>query len=111
MAEKQIAYRTSIKELHELALVEGNEWQPSFLERGNRKISKVNIMGVVVSPEIERQGITIDDGTGSIRAINFNREPKKIVVGQTITVIGRIRTHNGERYISSEIMINSSENM
>ncbi len=108
--KKQVAYRASIKDLLTGTLNEGDEWQPSFIEHGKNKISKVNLIGVVVSKDDDRQGIMIDDGTASIRVINFGTQDlTQFEPGQVLTVIGRIRTYSGERYISSEIVAKTNE--
>ncbi len=110
--KKQVAYKVAIKELLAGRINEGDEWQPSYIESGTRKISKINLIGVVVSKEDDGRGIVIDDGTGTIRAINFGTQDlSQFEPGQVLTVIGRIRNYNDERYISSEILAKTTEKM
>ncbi len=84
----------------------------SFLELGNKKIVRVNIVGNIVD-RYQNQGeskyisLTLDDGSGQIRLKIFgdNVETfKDIVQGQTILVIGLLRSFNNEMYISPEII-------
>lgn len=84
----------------------------SFLELGDKKIVRVNIVGNIVD-RYEGQGetdflsLTIDDGSGQIRIKTFGEDVKKFsdfVQGKTVIVIGNIRHWNNEIYISPEII-------
>jgi len=84
----------------------------SFLELGDKKIVRVNIIGNIVDKyesEGERKYIffTIDDGSGQIKLKCFGDEVerfKNAVQGQTVLVIGNLRSFNNEVYISPEII-------
>ncbi len=84
----------------------------SFLEWGHKKIVRVNIIGNIIE-KYESEGekrfgsITIDDGTGQIKAKVFGDDLEKISnlnEGQTILIIGTLRIFNEELYISPEII-------
>ncbi len=84
----------------------------SFLELGNKKIIRTNIVGNIVD-KYEREGetkfstLTLDDGSGQIKLKLFGDDVEKsrnINQGQTVLVIGVLRYWNNEIYISPEIM-------
>lgn len=93
----------------------------SFLELGNKKIVRVNIIGNIVdkyksSGAGESGGenkprkyvfFTLDDGSGQIRLKVFGDDYEKFkdfYQGQTVVVIGNLRNWNNETYISPEII-------
>ncbi len=84
----------------------------SFLELGSKKIVRVNIVGNVIdkyeSPgESKFLSLTIDDGSGQIKLKSFGEDITKfnsIIQGQTIIVIGILRSWNNETYINPEII-------
>ncbi len=84
----------------------------SFLELGNRKIIRVNIIGNITDryeSEGERKYVflTLDDGSGQIKLKCFGEDVEKfknVVQGQTVLVVGSLRNFNNETYISPEII-------
>lgn len=84
----------------------------SFLELGERKIIRVNIIGNIVDKyesEGERKYVffTLDDGSGQIKLKCFGDDANKfksVMQGQTVLVIGNLRFFNNEVYISPEII-------
>jgi RPA family protein len=84
----------------------------SFLELGDKKIIRVNIVGNIVDKyesEGEKQYIflTIDDGSGQIKLKSFGDDVQKfksVNLGQTVVVIGVLRNFNNETYIAPEII-------
>jgi len=92
-----------------------NEERFSFLELGNKKIIRVNVIGNIVDKYESAGGdeqkkyvfLTLDDGSGQIRLKIFGDDYEKfknLVQGQTIVVIGILRNWNNETYISPEII-------
>ncbi len=85
----------------------------SFLEFGDKKIVRVNIMGNIVDRyEGGDEGrkylfLTLDDGSGQIRLKVFSdgyEKFKNIFQGQTVVIIGVLRNWSNETYISPEII-------
>jgi RPA family protein len=84
----------------------------SFLELGDKKIVRVNIVANVVEKyEAEGEKIyaffKVDDGSGQIQLKVFGDDVakfKSITQGQTVLVIGVLRYWNNETYISPEII-------
>jgi RPA family protein len=84
----------------------------SFLEIGDKKIIRVNIIGNIIDKyesEGERKYIffTLDDGSGQIKLKCFGDDVNKFksnIQGQTVLIIGNLRNFNNEVYISPEII-------
>lgn len=82
------------------------------LELGNKRVIRVNLIGNVIDKygsegEKKFSIITIDDGSGQIKAKAFGDDTKKlenINQGQTILIIGVLRYFNNELYVSPEIV-------
>ena len=91
----------------------------SFLELGDKKIIRVNIVGNVIdkfSSEGEKKYsfATIDDGSGQIRIKAFGEDLTlldNITQGQTILVIGNLRFFSNELYIAPEIVNKQHPNL
>lgn len=115
MAEQQfkrnIAYKFRIGDLLiGKPILDGERF--SFLELGDKKIVRVNILGNIVDKfesgdERKYLFLTIDDGSGQIRLKTFGDDSdkfKEMHQGQTVLVIGVLRHWNDETYISPEII-------
>jgi len=83
----------------------------NFLELGDRKISRVNIIANVVekysSGEKQYVSLTIDDASGQIRIKIFGNDVQKfqeINQGDTVLIVGMLRNYNDELYITPEII-------
>lgn len=83
-----------------------------FLELGNKQIVRVNIIANVIDRytsegESRFASITLDDGSGQIRARVFGDDLiklEKISQGDTVLVIGLLRSYNQEIYVLPEII-------
>lgn len=90
--------------------VEGERF--AFLELGDKKIVRVNIIGNIVEKyeslgETKYISFTVDDGSGQIRLKTFGDNTEKfknLYQGQTVVVIGVLRHWNQELYISPEVV-------
>ena len=82
------------------------------VELGAQKIVRVNLIANVVDKyqsegESRFASITIDDGSGQIKTRVFGEEIKKftdIVQGDTVLIIGLLRSFNQEMYLLPEII-------
>ncbi|MBU3906685.1 MAG: OB-fold nucleic acid binding domain-containing protein [Nanoarchaeota archaeon] len=89
-----------------------NQERFAFLELGDKKIIRVNIIGNIIEKynsegEKRYSFVTVDDGSGQIKLKSFGDDVEKlneIVQGQTALVIGVLRSFNNEVYISPEII-------
>jgi len=83
-----------------------------FLELGDKKISRVNVIANVVDKytsegEKKYASITVDDASGQIKLKSFGDDIqiiKNITQGDTVQIIGTIREYNSELYILPEIV-------
>jgi RecG-like helicase len=89
-----------------------NDERFSFLELGDKKIIRVNIMGNIVD-KFENDGerkyifFKLDDGSGQISLKVFGEDITKfkdVTQGLTVLVIGTLRHWNNETYIQPEII-------
>ena len=109
--KRNIAYKFRIGDLLIGKSIFDNE-RFSFLELGDKKIIRVNIIGNIIDKYEsggERKYIffTLDDGSGQITLKCFGDDVNKfknVLQGQTILVIGSLRNFNNETYISPEII-------
>ncbi|MBT4165659.1 hypothetical protein HOE04_01320 [archaeon] len=88
-----------------------NKWL-KHVELGNKNIVRINLIANVVD-KFESDGptkfatVTLDDGSGQIRARLFGEDIKKfneITQGDTVITIGMLRSYNQELYIMPEII-------
>ncbi len=109
--KRNIAYKLRIGDiLLGKPISEGDKFL--YLELGERKISRVNIIGNIVD-KYESEGdkqymfFTLDDGSGQIKLKIFGEDSlkfKEITQGQTVTIIGVTRNWNNETYVQPEII-------
>lgn len=109
--KRNIAYKLRIGDILTGKPISDGE-RFSFLEWGNKKVVRVNIIGNIVDKyqsenESKYTSLTLDDGSGQIRLKIFGEDTEKfreIVQGQTVLIIGLLRSFNNELYISPEII-------
>lgn len=83
-----------------------------FLELGERKIIRINIIANVIDKyasegDKKYATVTVDDATGQIRLKVFGEDTAMLIdlsQGDTVMIIGVLRTYNGELYILPEIV-------
>jgi RecG-like helicase len=83
-----------------------------FLELGDKKVSRVNIIANVVDKYVSEgdkkyAALTLDDASGQIKLKSFGDEIailKDKTQGDTVQVIGTTRDYNNEIYILPEIV-------
>jgi len=109
--KRQIAYKVKINDILKGEYVkEEGEWVPNYIKVENKKVSRVNLMAVVVSKQnlenTNYQSLLIDDCSGkiSIRSFEEHNNFNYIEVGDFVLVIGRPREYFNEKYIVSEIL-------
>ena len=106
---RQVAIKTTIQNLLLGEYIQEKENEPNYLlTNTNQKIFRINLIAIVLSKE--KQGaitnFVIDDGTGKIalRSFEENKTIDSLNIGNSILIIGKIRTYNQEKYISPEII-------
>ncbi|MBT7903453.1 hypothetical protein HN587_06340 [Candidatus Woesearchaeota archaeon] len=108
--KRSIAFKIKINDVLNSIYTKQEGFDPNFVSFGKKQVSRVNIIGVVVSNSTEEnqvsfQNLLIEDGTGRISLRSFETESKfDADVGDIVQVIGKIRDFNGERYLIPEIV-------
>jgi RPA family protein len=108
--KRQTAFRLKISDISSGNAV-SNE-KINFIEIGNKKVARINILANVVDKFISEgekkyAALTIDDGSGQIRIKAFGEDIQKlkaVEIGDTILIVGNIRSFNNEVYILPEIL-------
>lgn len=78
-------------------------WNPNYLDCEYGRVSRINIIGTVITKEPQK--IVIDDSTASIEIRSFEEiKADDVKVGDNINIIGRPREFNDEIYILPEIV-------
>lgn len=111
--KRNIAYKLRIGDLEKGKQIIENE-KFLFLELGEKKIVRVNIIANVIEKyesesESKFLSFTIDDASGQIRLKSFKEDSdrfRNINQGDTVLVIGTLRIYNNELYIAPEIIKN-----
>lgn len=102
--KRETAKKCRIKDLINGRYVKREGWEPNYLETDLGRVSRVNILGIIIG---EDEGVfTIDDGTGKIQVRSFDEEKKysEKKIGDIVIVIGRPRVFNEQKYIVLEII-------
>lgn len=105
-----VAYKISIGQLIK-GKPEFEQERFSRLVLDGKEIVRVNIIATIVDKFVNEQGsyasLTLDDGTGTIRAKAFSENIamfKDFQLGDTVKIIGLLRFFNDELYILPEII-------
>jgi len=104
---RQPAYPVLITDVLSGTFVEQEGLLPNYVEVRGNKVSRVNIIGVVVAIiEGSLRSVILDDGTGqmSVQTLEPSAQLTSLDVGQVVKVIGKIRKYGSEYYINPEII-------
>jgi RPA family protein len=107
---RMTAIKTRIQDIINGEFIKQEGMMPDYiLTKWGQKISRVNIYGIITDKFLSEDGnyatITIDDGTGAIRAKTFKDSTKileDLKIGDTVIIIGKLREYADEVYISPE---------
>ena len=87
------------------------EWEPSYIQVREKRVSRVNIVANVVSKYQNEDSsyisLTIDDGSDNVQLKAWNEDTKpleKANIGDTILTISRVRQYNDQIYLVPEIV-------
>ncbi len=108
--ERSTAYRIPIQTILQGEFVKSEEeFSPSYISIQGKKISRVNVVGIIVSKESSSSLLIIDDGSDKIEVRGFEQlDLSTVQIGDLVVVIGRIREYNGQRYLMPEIITKTS---
>lgn|SRR3989338_3873857 len=109
--KRNVAYKLRIGEiLAGKVILDGERFK--FLELNNKQIIRVNVIANVVEKYVQDGekkfgSLTLDDATGQIKVKVFGEDIEKFTnlnQGDTLLVVGLLRTWNNETYITPEII-------
>ena len=102
---RETAQLASIKELLDGKYVVQEGWLPNYIHTNGRKLTRVNILGIVIEKPTPFN-FFLDDGTGSILVTDFTQLPqtRTLKVGEPVLVIGKPRQGKEELFIASEVV-------
>jgi RPA family protein len=107
--QRATAFKIDVSKLKEGNFIQKEGFEPSYLDTIYGEISRVNLIGAIISKSVLDNTIEIEDGSGRINLrqgtvdysnINFD----SFELGTVINVIGKIRNYSGENYIIPEII-------
>lgn len=108
--KRQIACKVRISDLTNGKYVKEGGWTPNYIvTKQGRHISRINLIGTVISKGNDGQGyqsLIIDDGSGNISLRTFEKSEaiNSREIGDIIVIIGRPREYGSEKYIVPEII-------
>ncbi len=102
--KRQTAYKCNILQISRGEYIQMQGWEPNYVLVNKLKVSRVNIIGVVLNKT--ESSLIIDDGSAqiSLRVFDDIKLIDKFSAGDIILSIGRPREYNDERYIVPEII-------
>lgn len=104
--KRQTACKIRIKDILDSKYIKNEGFNPNYLDVNSQKVSRVNVIGVVVDKaDINSQkSIEIDDSTGKISARSFEDMIllDNVNIGDIVLIIGRPREFSSEKYIVIE---------
>ena len=94
--KRQVAHIVQINDIINAPYTKQEGWQPNYLTINNKKVSRVNIIGTIVSiptTELNFNSAVIDDGTNNITIRSFENIIllKVFNTGEIIQIIGKPR--------------------
>ena len=114
--KRQTAYKLWINDVvnAKMEKQEGN-FGINYFSFNSNKISRVNLMAVIVAKNVVENysSITLDDGSNTIRVKTWKEDVKfldLLNIGDIVNVIGKVKNYSNENYIVPEIVKNVDHN-
>ena len=109
--KRKVAFKLRIGSIVGATPILENE-RLKFVELDNKQIVRVNIVANITDKYIQEGekpfgSLTLDDGSGQVKAKLFGEDVEKIkpfTQGDTIVAIGLLRSWNNELYLTPEIL-------
>ncbi len=107
---RQTAVKINIASIKQANFVEDKEYGLNSIMTNYGRLYRVNVIGILISKNIEESSFLLDDGTGTI-PVNFNFSNEKDILkfqninqGNCVMIIGKPRKYNDMPYILPEII-------
>lgn len=105
--KRLVAFKARVSEISGARFVKQDGEEPSHVVINGSSVSRVNVIGVVVSKDSNSafESVVVDDGTGRISCRSFEKNDsfEKVNPGDFVLLVGKVREY-GERYIAAEIL-------
>lgn len=102
--KRETARMCLVDDLLKGSFVKTEGWKPSYFSTDEGDVSRVNLIGVIVSNDPGGR-VIIDDGSGRILLRSFEGDPFiDLNLGDLVLIVGRPRVYNEEKYVLPEIM-------
>lgn len=105
--KRKLAKKILINDISNSTYIKRPGWDPSGIITKYGEITRVQIMGIVVSlTKEDNSGILLDDGSGNIMIRLFDNFGvlNKLELGNLIVVVGKPREYGSTKYIVPEII-------
>jgi len=104
--KRKVATKILVNDILTSTYIKRPGWEPSGILTKQGEVSRVHLMGVVVSLAREENSISLllDDGSGNIVIRIFDNTilPENISLGSLVSVVGKPREWNNSKYIVPE---------
>jgi len=107
--KRKVAKKLLISDIANATYIKRSGWEPSGVLTSYGEVSRVFIMGVIVSKE--ENNFLLDDGSGNIlvRLFDSSINLENLSLGDLVTVVGRPREWESVKYIVPEIIKKTEE--
>ncbi len=102
--KRQPAIKLKVNDLINGKYKKEEGWKPNYVTTSFGKVSRVNIIAVLISKDPEQNSFLIDDGSASINVKSFEEKNFDVNIGDVVLVIGKPREWNSQKYILPEIV-------
>ena len=104
--KRKVATKILVNDILTSTYIKRPGWEPSGILTKQGEVSRVHLMGVVVSLAREENSasLLLDDGSGNIVIRIFDNTilPENISLGSLVSVVGKPREWNNSKYIVPE---------
>jgi hypothetical protein len=101
--ERQTAKKCRIAHILNGEFIQKEGWEPSYVSTEVGKISRCNVMGIVVSKDPE--SLLVDDGSAKITLRTFGEiDLERFDIGDPVLIIARPREYNEQLYLAGEVV-------
>jgi len=102
---RQTAYKAWIGDLLSGVFIKGRgDFEASYIAARGLNISRVNLIGVVISSDAKEgfSSAVVDDGSGAIALRAWKEDVSRLAgveIGNLVLVVGKVRSFNGSTYV------------
>ena len=105
--KRQIAKKILVNDILNSTYIKRAGWEPSGILTKFGEVSRVNILGVIVSLSNDNGfSFLLDDGSGNlqVRVFENTENNANLALGELVRVVGRPREYGNAKYVVPEII-------